>query len=139
MLKYYTIPLILLGKSICRYLNRTLTSNKVWTDDIVREVSIYLMTRLFCVPCNFSASFHYIKLRNFCPKARAKIGVTTFIKSYRSNDCKSMVCVNYDIPAVFSYVKGKIVYYRCCCIARDVLQKMVRLLKKMVTCKYGSN
>ena len=112
MLKYHTIPLILMGKSTCKYLERTLTSNKVWTDDIVREVSIYLLTRLFYVQCNFSASFQYIKLGNFCPKAHAKIGVTTFIKSYRSNDCKSMVCVQYDIPAVLSYVKGKIVYYR---------------------------
>ena len=109
MLKYYTIHLILLGKSTCRYLKRKLTSNKVWTDDIVGEVSIYLMTRPFYVQCNYSASFQYIKLRNFFPKASAKIGVTTFIKSYRSNDCKSMVCVQYDIPAVLSYVKGKIV------------------------------
>ena len=131
MLKYYTIHLILLGKSTCRYLKRKLTSNKVWTDDIVGEVSIYLMTRLFYVQCNFSASFQYIKLRNFFPKASAKIGVTTFIKSYSSNDCKSMVCVQYDIPAVLIYVKGKIVHYRFCCIARDALQKMVGLLKKI--------
>ena len=110
MLKYYTIHLILLGKSTCRYLKRKLTSNKVWTDDIVGEVSIYLMTRLFYVQCNFSASFQYIKLRNLCPKAHEKIGVTTFIKPYRSNDCKSMVCVQYDIPAVLIYVKGKIVH-----------------------------
>src|SRR5215216_5184941 len=126
-LKYYTIHLILQGKSTCRYLKRTLTSNKVWTDDIVGEVSIYLMTRLFYVQCNFSASFEYITLRNFYPKALAKIGVTTFIKSYSSNDCKSMVCVQYDVPAVLSFVKGKIVYYRFCCIARDVLQKMLGL------------
>src|SRR5215216_1613455 len=121
LLKYYTIYLILLGKSTCRYLKRTLTSNKVWMDDIVGEVNIYLMTRLFYVQCNFSASFQYIKLRNFCPKAGGKIGVTTFIKSYRHNDCKSMVCVQYDIPAVLIYVKGKIVYYKLCCIARDAL------------------
>ena len=108
LLKYYTITLILLGKSTCRYLKRTLTWNKVRTDDIVGEVSIYHMTRLFQVQCNFSASFHYIKLRNFCPKARAKIGVTMFIKFYRSNDCKSMVCVQYDIPGVFSYVKARL-------------------------------
>ena len=131
MLKYYTIHLILLGKSTCRYLKRKLTSNKVWTDDFVMEVSIYLTTRPFCVQCNFSASFQYIKLRNFFPKASAKIGVTTFIKSYSSNDCKSMVCVQYDIPAVLIYVKGKIVHYRFCCIARDALQKMVGLLKKI--------
>ena len=89
------------------------------------------MTRPFYVQCNFSASFQYIKLRNFFPKASAKIGVTTFIKSDSSNDCKSMVCVQYDIPAVLIYVKGKIVYYRFCCIARDALQKMVGLLKKI--------
>jgi hypothetical protein len=65
--------------------------------------------------------------------------VTMFIKFYRSNDCKSMVCVQYDIPGVFSYVKAKIVYYSCCCKARDVLQEMIRLLKNRVTCKYGSN
>ena len=81
--------------------------------------------------CNFSASFQYIKRRNFCSKALGKIGVTTFIKSYGSNDCKSMVCVQYDIPAVLIYVKGKIVHYRLCCIARDALQKMVGLLKKI--------
>ena len=131
LLKYYTIHLILLGKSTSRYLKRTFTSNKVWTDDIVREVSIYLMTRLFYVQCNFSASFQYIKLRNFFPKASAKIGITTFIKSYSRNDCKCMVCVQYDTPLVLIYVKGKIVYYRFCCIARDVLQKMVGLLKKI--------
>lgn len=131
LLKYYTIHLILLGKSTCKYLKRKLTSNKVWTDDIVGEVSIYLMTRPFYVHCNYSASFQYIKLRNFFPKAIAKIGVTTFIKSYSSNDCKSMVCVQYDIPAVLIYVKGKIVHYRFCCIARDALQKMVGLLKKI--------
>ena len=91
------------------------------------------MTRLFYVQWNFSASFHYIKLRNFYPKAHAKIGVTLFINSQRSNDCKSMICVQYDIPVVFIYVKRKIVYYRCCCKERDVLQKMVRLLKDMVT------
>ena len=79
------------------------------------------MTRPFYVQCNFSASFQYIKLCNFIPKASAKIGVTTFIKSYSSNDCKSMVCVQYDIPAVLIYVKGKIVHYRFCCIARDAL------------------
>ena len=112
-------------------MKRKLTSNKVWTDDFVGEVSIYLMTRPFYVQCNFSASFQYIKLRNFFPKASAKIGVTTFIKSYSSNDCKSMVCVQYDIPAVLIYVKGKIVHYRFCCIARDALQKMVGLLKKI--------
>ena len=127
----------LLDKSTCRQLKRKLTSNKVWTDDFVGEVSIYLMTRPFYVQCNFSASFQYIKLCNLFPKASAKIGVTMFIKSYSSNDCKSMVCVQYDIPAVLIYVKGKIVYYRCCCIARGVLQKMVRLLNNMVTCKYG--
>ena len=139
MLKYYTIPLILPGKSTCRYLKRTLTSNKVWTDDIVGEVSIYLMTRLVYVQCNFSASFQYIKLRNSYLKALDKIGVTTFIKSYRSNDCKSMVCVQYDIPAILIYVKDKIVYYIWYCIARDVMQKMVALLKNMVRCKYGRN
>ena len=120
-------------------LEKKISLNKVWTDDIAGEVSIYLMIRLFYVQCNFSASFHYIKLRNFCPKVHAKIGVTMFIKSYRSNNCKSMVCVQYDIPIVLSYVKGKIVYYKYCCIARDVLQKMVRLLKNMVRCKYGRN
>ena len=107
------------------------TSNKVWMNDIVGEVSIYLMTRLFYVLCNYSASVQYIKLRNFFPKASAKIGVTTFIKSYSSNNCKSMVCVQYDIPAVLIYVKRKIVHYRFCCIARDALQKMVGLLKKI--------
>ena len=96
------------------------------------------MTRLFYVQCNFSASFQYIKLRNFFLKASAKIGVTMFIKSYSSNDCKSMVCVQYDIPAVLIYVKGKIVYYRLCCIAKDMLQKNGRIVKEnMVTCKYG--
>lgn len=54
-----------------------------------------------------------------------------FIKSYSSNDCKSMVYVQYDIPAVLIYVKGKIAHYRLCCIARDALQKMVGLLKKI--------
>ena len=112
-------------------MKRKLTSNKVRTDDFVGEVSIYLMTRPFYVDCNFSVSFQYIKLRNFFPKASAKIGVTMFIKSYSSNDCKSMVCVQYDIPAVLIYIKGKIVYYRFCCIARDALQKMVGLLKKI--------
>ena len=112
-------------------LEKKISLNKVWTDDIAGEVSIYLMIRLFYVQCNFSASFHYIKLRNFLPKASAKIGVTTFIKPYSSNDCKSMVCVQYDIPVVLSYVKGKIVYYRFCCIERDALQKMVGLLKKI--------
>ena len=131
MLKYYTIHLILLGKSTCRYLKRTLTSNKVWTDDIVGEVTIYLMTRPFYVQCNSSARFQFINLSNLFPKASAKIGVTMFIKSYSSNDCKSMVCVQYDIPAVLIYVKGKIVHYRFCCIARDALQKMVGLLKKI--------
>ena len=106
-------------------------SNKVWTDDIIGEVSIYLMSRLFYVQCNFSANFEYIKVRNLFAKASAKIGVTMFIKSYSSNDCKSMVCVQYDIPAVLIYVKGKIVLYRFCCIARDALQKMVGLLKKI--------
>ena len=100
-------------------------------DDFVEEVSIHLMTRPFYVQCNFSASFQYIKLCNFIPKASAKIGVTTFIKSYSSNDCKSMVCVQYDIPAVLIYVKGKIVHYKFCCIARDALQKMVGLLNKI--------
>ena len=112
-------------------MKRTLTSNTVWTDDIVGEVSIYLMTRLFYVQCNFFASFQYIKLRNFFAKASAKIGLTTFIKSYSSNDCKYMVCVQYDIRGAFIYVKGKIVHYIICCIARDVLQKMVGLLKKI--------
>ena len=102
-------------------MKRKLTSNNVWTDDFVVEVSIYLMTRPFYVQCNYSAIFQYIKLRNFFPKASAKIGVTTFIKSYSSNDCESMVCVQYDIPAVLIYVKGKIVHYRFCCIARDAL------------------
>ena len=99
-------------------------------DDIVGEVSIYLMTRLFYVQCNFSASFQYIKLINLFPKASAKIGVTTFIKSYSSSVCKSMVCVEYDILAVLIYVMGKIVHYRFCCIARGALQ-MVGLLKKI--------
>ena len=112
-------------------MKRKLTSNKVSTDDIVGEVSIYLMTRPFYVQCNFSASFQYIKLCNFIPKASAKIGVTTFIKSYSSNDCKSMVCVQYDIRAVLIYVKGKIVHYIIYGIARDALQKMVGLLKKI--------
>ena len=107
------------------------TSNKVWTDDFVGEVSIYLMTRPFYVQCNFSANFQYIKLCNFIPKASAKIGVTTFIKSYSSNDCKSMVCVQYDIRGALIYVKGKIVHYIIYCIARDALQKMVVLLKKI--------
>ena len=89
------------------------------------------MTRPFYVQCNFSASFQYIKLRNFFPKASAKIGVTTFIKSYSSNDCKSMVCVQYDIRVAFIYVKGEIVHYIIYFIARDVLQKMVGLLKKI--------
>jgi hypothetical protein len=89
------------------------------------------MTRPFYVQCNFSASFQYIKLRKFFPKASAKIEVTTFIKSYSSNDCKSMVCVQYDIRAVLIYVKGNIVHYIICCIARDVLQKMVGLLNKI--------
>ena len=108
-------------------------------DDFVGEVSIYFMTRPFYVQCNFSASFQYIKLCNFIPKASAKIGVTTFVKSYSSNDCKSMVCVYYDIPTVLIYVKGKIVYYRFCRIERDAPQKMVGLLKNRVTCKYGRN
>ena len=81
--------------------------------------------------CNYSARFQFIKLRNFCSKASAKIGVAMFIKSYSSNDCKSMVCGQYDIPAVLIYVKGKIVHYRFCCIARDALQKMVGSLKKI--------
>ena len=100
-------------------------------DDFVGEVSIYLMTRPFYVQCNFSVIFQYIKLRNFFPKASAKIGVTAFIKSYSSNDCKSMVCVQYDICGALIYVKGKIVHYIICCIARDALQKMVGLLKKI--------
>ena len=79
----------------------------------------------------FCASFQYIKLCNFFPKASAKIGVTMFIKSYSSNDCKSMVCVQCDIRGALIYVKGKIVHYIICCIARDVLQKMVGLLKKI--------
>ena len=100
-------------------------------NDFVREVSIYLMTRPFYVQCNFSASFQYIKLCNFFPKASVKIGVTMFIKSYSSNDCKSMVCVQYDIRGALIYAKGKNVHYIICCIARDVLQKMVGLLKKI--------
>ena len=100
-------------------------------DDFLGEVSIYLMTRPFYVQCNFSANVQYIKLCNLIPKANAKIGVTMFIKSYSSNDCKSMVCVQYDIPTVLIYVKGKIVHYKFCCIARDTLQKMVGLLKKI--------
>ena len=112
-------------------MKRKLTSNKVWKDDFVGEVSIYLMTRPFYVQCNFSASFQYIKLRNFFPKACAKIGVTTFIKSYSSNYFKSMVCVQYDIPTVLIYVKGKIMYFIFCCIAKYALQKMVGLLKKI--------
>ena len=131
MLKYYTIHLILLGKSTCRCLKRTLSSNKVRPDDIIGEVSIYLMTRPCYVQCNYSASFQYIKLRNFFPKAGAKIGVTMFIKSYSSNDCKSMVCAQYDIHGAFMDVKGKIVHYIICCIERDVLQKMVGLLKEI--------
>ena len=95
------------------------------------------MTRPFYVQSNFSASFQYIKLRNLFPKASAKIGVTMFIKSYSSKDCKSMVYVQYDIRAALIYVKRKIVHYIICCIARDALQKMVGLLKNMVTCKYG--
>ena len=54
-----------------------------------------------------------------------------FIKSYSSNDCKSMVCVQYDIRTALIYVKGKILHYIICCIARDALQKMVGLLKKI--------
>ena len=54
-----------------------------------------------------------------------------FVKSYSSNDCKSMVCVQYDIRGALMYVKVKIVQYIGCCIARDVLQKMVGLLKKI--------
>ena len=131
MLKYYTIHLILLGNSTCRYLKTKLSSNKVSMDDIVGEVTIYLMTRPFYVQCNCSASFQFIKHQKFFPKASAKIGVTMFIKSYSSNDCKSMVCVQYDIHAVWIYVKGKIVHYIIFCIARDVLQKMVGLLKKI--------
>ena len=113
------------------YLLEISVRSKLRTDDFVREVSIYLMTRPFYVQCNFSASFQYIKLCNFIPKASAKIGVTTFIKSYSSNDCKSMVCVQYDIRGALMYVKGKIVHYIICCIASDVLQKMVGLLKKI--------
>ena len=90
-------------------------------DDFVGEVSIYLMTKPFYVQSNFSANFQYIKVRNFFPKASAKIGVTTFIKSYSSYDCKSMVCVQYDIRGALMYVKGKIVHYIICCIARDAL------------------
>ena len=112
-------------------IERKLTFNKLWTDDFVGEVSIYLMTRPFYVQCNFGASFQYIKLRYFFPKASGKIRVTMFIKSYSSNDCKSVVYVQYDIRAAFIYVKGKIVHYIICCIARDVLQKLVGLLKKI--------
>ena len=97
----------------------------------VGEVTIYLMTRPFYVQCNYNVSFQFIKHRIFFPKASAKIGVTTFIKSYSSNDCKSMVCVQYDIRGALMYVKGKIVHYIICCIARDVLQKMVGFLKKI--------
>ena len=83
------------------------------------------MTRPFYVECNFGASFQYIKLCNFFPKANAKIGVNTFIKSDSSNDCKSMVCVQYDIPAVLIYVKGH-------------AAENGRIVKEnMVTCKYG--
>ena len=89
------------------------------------------MARPFYVQCNFSASFQYIKLCNFIPKASAKIEVTMFIKSYSSNDCKSMDCVQYDIRGALMYVKGKIVHYIICCIVRDVLQKSVGLLKKI--------
>ena len=110
---------------------KKLTSNKVWTHDFVREVSIYLMTRPFYVRCNSSAGLQFIKLRNFFPKASAKIGVTMFIKSHSSNDCKSMVCVQYDNPVVLIYVKAKIVHYKFCCIGRGALQKMVGLLKKI--------
>ena len=42
-----------------------------------------------------------------------------------------MVCVQYDIRAVLIFVKGKIVHYIIYCIARDALQKMVGLLKKI--------
>ena len=42
-----------------------------------------------------------------------------------------MVCVYYDIRGALIYVKEKIVHYIICCIARDVLQKMVWLLKKI--------
>ena len=76
-------------------------------DDFVGEVSIYLMTRAFYVQCNFSASIQYIKLCNFIPKASAKIGATTFIKSYSSNNCKSMVCVQYDIRGALMYLNRK--------------------------------
>ena len=41
-----------------------------------------------------------------------------------------MVCAQYDIRGALMYVKGKIVHYIIYCIARDVLQKMVGLLKK---------
>ena len=55
-----------------------------------------------------------------------------FIKSYSSNDCKSMVCVQDDIRGVALIdVKGKIVHYIIYCIARDVLQKMVGLFRKL--------
>ena len=89
------------------------------------------MTRPIYVQCNLSASFQYIKLINLFPKASAKIGVTTFIKSYSSNDFKSTVCVQYDIRAALIYVKEQIVHYIICCIARDGLQKMIGLLKKI--------
>ena len=114
-------------------LERTLTSKKVQTDDVVREVSIYHMTRVFYVQFNFSASFQYIKLRYFSPKAFFKVGVTIFINFYRNYACKSMVCAQYDIPGVFSYVKAKIQRYSCRCSTRDVLQEMIRLLQNLVT------
>ena len=72
LLKYYTIHLTLLGKSICRQLKRKLTQNKLRTDDFVRKVSIYLMTRPFYVQSNFSASFQYTKHRNFFQKPAPK-------------------------------------------------------------------
>ena len=42
-----------------------------------------------------------------------------------------MVCVQYDIRGALIYVKGKIVHDIIGCIARDVLQEMVGLLKKI--------
>ena len=114
-------------------LQRTLTSNIACTENVVGEGSIYRLVRLFQVQLNFSASFQYLKLRNFSPKAFLKVGVTIFINFYRNNDCKSMVCAQCDIPGIFSYVKAKIQCYSCRCIARDVLQEMIRLLQNMVT------
>ena len=107
-------------------------------DDIIGEVCIYLMTRPFYVQCNFSASFQYIKLRNFFPKASAKIGVTTFIKSYSSNDCKSMVCVQYDIRGALIYVKEKNYALHNLLHSEGCPAENGRIVKEnMVTCKYG--